>query len=145
MYLELWLISRWRLPATPCFSLPVAVSLKRFLTPLLGFSVGILVSLVAPLRCAPIKVHFDGSSPGDDVLKIATAALTGRAIPFSTKCGSAPLSRGGARWQVESKSELTEDSSAMRWIASPNKGAMVRRRILPLGASGSPGWMVSVT
>src|SRR4051794_12609834 len=45
MYLALWLISRWRLPATPCLILPVAVSLKRFLTPLLVFSLGIFVSL----------------------------------------------------------------------------------------------------
>src|SRR3954470_3103783 len=45
IYLALWLISRWRLPATPCLILPVAVSLKRFLTPLLVFSLGIFVSL----------------------------------------------------------------------------------------------------
>src|SRR5689334_25013789 len=45
MYLALWLIRRWRLPATPCFTLPVAVSLKRFFTPLLVFSLGIFVSL----------------------------------------------------------------------------------------------------
>src|SRR3954464_424392 len=50
MYLALWLISRWRLPATPCFNLPVAVSLKRFLTPLLVFSLGIFVSLCAMKR-----------------------------------------------------------------------------------------------
>src|SRR4029079_8226798 len=47
IYLALWLISRWRLPATPCLILPVAVSLKRFLTPLLVFSLGIFVSLCA--------------------------------------------------------------------------------------------------
>src|SRR6059058_5992609 len=46
MYLALWLISRWRLPATPCLILPVAVSLKRFLTPLLVLSLGIFVSLL---------------------------------------------------------------------------------------------------
>ena len=45
MYLALWLIRRWRLPATPCLILPVAVSLKRFFTPLLVFSLGIFVSL----------------------------------------------------------------------------------------------------
>src|SRR3954463_2481021 len=45
MYLALWLIRRWRLPATPCFTLPVAVSLKRFFTPLLVFSLGILSPL----------------------------------------------------------------------------------------------------
>src|SRR5215210_4267729 len=48
IYLALWLISRWRLPTTPCLSLPVAVSLKRFLTPLLVLSLGIFVSLCAP-------------------------------------------------------------------------------------------------
>src|SRR4051794_23707276 len=47
IYLALWLISRWRLPATPCLILPVAVSLKRFLTPLLVFSLGIFVSLLS--------------------------------------------------------------------------------------------------
>src|SRR5690348_10778026 len=46
MYLALWLIRRWRLPATPCLILPVAVSLKRFLTPLLVLSFGIFVSLL---------------------------------------------------------------------------------------------------
>jgi hypothetical protein len=34
------------LPTTPCMTLPVAVILKRFLTPLLVFSFGILLSLV---------------------------------------------------------------------------------------------------
>src|SRR3954465_4494486 len=48
IYLALWLIRRWRLPATPCLILPVAVSLKRFLTPLLVFSLGIFVSLLRP-------------------------------------------------------------------------------------------------
>src|SRR3954471_14446135 len=47
IYLALWLISRWRLPTTPCLSLPVAVSLKRFLTPLLVLSLGIFVSFCA--------------------------------------------------------------------------------------------------
>src|SRR3954453_24210905 len=46
MYLALWLISRWRLPTTPCLILPVAVTLKRFLTPLLVLSLGIFVSLL---------------------------------------------------------------------------------------------------
>src|SRR3954471_21407592 len=48
IYLALWLISRWRLPTTPCLSLPVAVSLKRFLTPLLVLSLGIFVSFGSP-------------------------------------------------------------------------------------------------
>src|SRR4029079_15514386 len=41
MYLALWLIRRCRLPATPAFSLPDAVILKRFFTPDLVFSLGI--------------------------------------------------------------------------------------------------------
>src|SRR5690242_11051210 len=41
MYLALWLIRRWRLPATPALILPVAVSLKRFFAPDLVFSFGI--------------------------------------------------------------------------------------------------------
>src|SRR4051794_33613844 len=46
IYLALWLIRRWRLPATPCLILPVAVSLKRFFTPLLVFSLGIFSPLL---------------------------------------------------------------------------------------------------
>src|SRR5690606_26052432 len=42
MYLALWLIRRWRLPATPAFTLPVAVKLNRFLAPDLVFILGIL-------------------------------------------------------------------------------------------------------
>src|SRR3954447_27005640 len=67
MYLALWLISRWRLPATPCLILPVAVSLKRFFTPLLVLSLGIFVSLWR-LRARRYPT--------------ATAALTGRAVGF---------------------------------------------------------------
>src|SRR3954466_7548957 len=48
IYLALWLIRRWRLPATPCLILPVAVSLKRFLTPLLVLSLGIFVLSAIP-------------------------------------------------------------------------------------------------
>src|SRR5688572_16866755 len=53
MYLALWLISRWRLPATPCLILPVAVSLKRFFTPLLVFSLGIFVSFIGDTSNQP--------------------------------------------------------------------------------------------
>src|SRR3954453_894208 len=41
MYFALWLIRRCRLPATPAFSLPDAVNLKRFFTPDFVFSFGI--------------------------------------------------------------------------------------------------------
>src|SRR3954470_17678924 len=70
IYLALWLIRRWRLPATPCLILPVAVSLKRFLTPLLVLSLGIFVSFRERSRTA-------------------TAAHTSRAVH--------PLSLGRAR------------------------------------------------
>src|SRR6218665_1511629 len=42
MYLALWLIRRWRLPATPALTRPVAVKLKRFLAPDFVFILGIL-------------------------------------------------------------------------------------------------------
>src|ERR1051325_5158918 len=35
------LVMPWRLPTTPCFTLPVAVKRKRFLAPLLVFILGI--------------------------------------------------------------------------------------------------------
>jgi hypothetical protein len=53
--------------------------LKRFLTPLLVFSLGIFVSYCA------------FALGEDDVYPTATAALTGRAIGFSTKLESAGL------------------------------------------------------
>ena len=67
-------------PATPCLSLPVAVREKRFLTPLLVLSLGIFVSLWPRSICI-----------GGRRLRTATAALTGRAIRFSTNCGRARL------------------------------------------------------
>jgi hypothetical protein len=50
MYLLLWLIKRCRLPATPAFTLPVAVNLKRFLAPDFVFSFGISVSFLEGYR-----------------------------------------------------------------------------------------------
>src|SRR3982750_2588778 len=65
MYLALWLISRWRLPATPCLILPVAVSLKRFLTPLLVLSLGIFVSLCSASNDATLSNrHGSPNRPG---------------------------------------------------------------------------------
>src|SRR3954470_18728961 len=56
MYLALWLIRRCRLPATPAFSLPDAVILKRFLAPDFVFSFGISRrSLEAPSSCRVYK------------------------------------------------------------------------------------------
>src|SRR3546814_8548216 len=52
IYFALWLLRRWRLPATPCFTLPDAVNLKRFFTPLLVFILGILVSFEVRLVSA---------------------------------------------------------------------------------------------
>src|SRR3954465_12525682 len=64
IYLALWLISRWRLPTTPCLSLPVAVSLKRFLTPLLVLSLGIFVSFVRPIGRDVIQSPRHAVRPG---------------------------------------------------------------------------------
>src|SRR3546814_8460745 len=61
MYLALWLESRWRLPTTPCFTLPVAVSLKRFLTPLFVLSLGIFVSCLATFTDGHGSPHWPGS------------------------------------------------------------------------------------
>src|SRR5262245_43029556 len=44
MYLALWLIRRWRLPAGPERTLPVAVILNRFFTPLLVLSFCLAIS-----------------------------------------------------------------------------------------------------
>src|SRR5215213_1829488 len=67
IYLALWLISRWRLPTTPCLSLPVAVSFKRFLTPLLVLSLGIFVSLKRPLDATLSNRHGSPNWPGHSV------------------------------------------------------------------------------
>src|SRR3546814_7700851 len=64
MYLALWLESRWRLPTTPCFTLPVAVSLKRFLTPLFVLSLGIFVSCLSTITDGHGSPHWPGS-PSD--------------------------------------------------------------------------------
>src|SRR6476646_28262 len=80
MYLALWLIRRWRLPATPCLILPVAVSLKRFLTPLLVLSLGIFVSLLRR-----------GISLADATLSNRHGMPFGRAIGFSNDLESAAL------------------------------------------------------
>src|SRR6478672_7376473 len=87
MYLALWLIRRWRLPATPCLILPVAVSLKRFLTPLLVLSLGIFVSFV-PLALAR-----------DDVYPTATACLRAGPLVFPTIWKARAYTGSGARRQ----------------------------------------------
>src|SRR6478752_3351050 len=77
IYLALWLIRRWRLPATPHLILPVAVSLKRFLTPLLVFSLGIL-------------------SPFRERSRTATAAHTSRAVRPDVAMKGAPIRKSAA-------------------------------------------------
>src|SRR5207253_2581857 len=85
MYLALWLISRWRLPTTPCLSLPVAVSLKRFLTPLLVLSLGIFVSFVRSL--------------GTRRYPTATACLPAGPLVFPTIWKARAYRLGRPRWQ----------------------------------------------
>src|SRR5215217_7116952 len=85
IYLALWLIRRWRLPATPILILPVAVSLKRFLTPLLVLSLGIFVSFV----------HREGAT-----LSNRHGMPFGRAIGFPTIWKGRATSGKGGKWQA---------------------------------------------
>src|SRR6185312_9111835 len=67
MYLESWLISRWRLPATPDLTLPLAVILKRFFAPDFVFNFGISMrsSTPCPLKRvmgAAVACHGPGRS-----------------------------------------------------------------------------------
>src|SRR5690349_17612486 len=84
MYLALWLIRRWRLPATPCLILPVAVSLKRFFTPLLVLSLGI---------SSPFALSRHSEQPRQPLRP------GGSILPTSWKAGAymgSPLKRQGA-------------------------------------------------
>src|SRR5690606_8819123 len=103
MYLALWLISRWRLPATPCLTLPVAVSLKRFFTPLFVFSLGIFVSLLGDTSEPALAAHV--SQAGCELrvcearaLKRSSgrrqACLRRRAVPGGV-CGQLEVAQGG--------------------------------------------------
>src|SRR5687767_10290521 len=99
MYLLLWLISRWRLPATPCLSLPVAVSLKRFLTPLLVFILGIFVSLLPAqiaLGATFSNCHGSPNWPGRSFFQ-----QSGKTGAYK---GSRPRWQGGVGWTLNSRS-----------------------------------------
>src|SRR5665213_3074328 len=48
------LVMPWRLPTTPCFTLPEAVKRKRFLAPLLVFILGIFVPFQRVSACARV-------------------------------------------------------------------------------------------
>src|SRR3954447_9577239 len=90
IYLALWLISRCRLPATPCLSLPVAVSLKRFFTPLFVFSLGIFVSL---LRQRATFENGHGSPCGRAVRFFQRWK---EAAPIEARGGEGKIERGAA-------------------------------------------------
>src|SRR4051794_28797944 len=97
IYLALWLIRRWRLPATPILILPVAVSLKRFLTPLLVLSLGIFVSLFCSRMCETISNrHGSPHWPGRSLFPRSwkARAYTGRVLE---RQGS-PSRTGWRRW-----------------------------------------------
>src|SRR6476646_9749996 len=51
------LLMPWRLPTTPCFTLPVAVKRKRFLAPLLVFILGIFVPFQRVSAEAPVPAR----------------------------------------------------------------------------------------
>src|SRR5215213_6392918 len=96
IYLALWLIRRWRLPTTPCLSLPVAVSLKRFLTPLLVLSLGIFVSFVPRSDCS-----------GGRRYRTATAALPAGPFCFPTALEAGAYRGGASFWQGPGRSSVS--------------------------------------
>ncbi len=76
MYLEEWLISLWRLPATPAFTRPDAVILKRFLAPDLVFNFGIFAKEPEPLPLVGMATAKAMPSPGD----LGRAGLVGEKV-----------------------------------------------------------------
>src|SRR3546814_19374993 len=94
MYLALWLESRWRLPTTPCFTLPVAVSLKRFLTPLFVLSLGIFVSCLATFTDGPGSPHWPGSPSNRKRRAIRETFLRSEERRVGKECVSTCRSRG---------------------------------------------------
>src|SRR5438270_4446327 len=118
MYLALWLIRRWRLPATPCLILPVAVSLKRFFTPLLVLSLGIFVSLLHPretLRGATLSNRHGMPS--------------GRAIGFPTIWKARAYRGRCGLWQAYQGS--SEPSRRRNLPVSPMVTRSIRARMSP--------------
>src|SRR5690606_9244686 len=106
MYLLLWLIKRCRLPATPAFTLPVAVNLKRFLAPDFVFSFGIFTLCIErAIACRllePPGIALIENRPGMPVrpaVRYAKARLLVEATPESKRrpsaAGCAPR---GIRW-----------------------------------------------
>src|SRR5215217_2151936 len=84
MYLALWLIRRWRLPATPALTRPVAVKLKRFLAPDFVFILGILRVLIR-----------DRMDLGPSHSRTATACLlAGRSGEVGSIGGKSPTGKG---------------------------------------------------
>src|SRR3954470_24483287 len=121
IYLALWLISRWRLPATPCLILPVAVSLKRFLTPLLVFNLGIFVSL---------------ATTGGGRLRTATAALDGRAVRiFQSWKEAAPIEGRGCEGKRLAPAPEACEAAAVRALILASALFLVAAGPVP---SGSP-------
>src|SRR3954464_3624688 len=85
MYLALWLIRRWRLPTAPCLILPVAVSLKRFFTPLFVLSLGIFVSFVAR-HVQPALAALDSQAGGLNPCREA-GAHSGERLAWQARAG----------------------------------------------------------
>src|SRR5690606_25051091 len=91
MYLALWLISRWRLPATPCLTLPVAVILKRFFTPLLVFSLGIFVSSFGDTSNQPWQPLWPDRQMNH--VSVKRAPLSGSDVKGKRRGGALPFTR----------------------------------------------------
>src|ERR1700752_3594733 len=126
MYLPLWLIRRWRLPATPHFTLPVAVSVKRFLTPLLVFNLGIFVSFRSRLSLGRALENSHGSP-------------FGRAVRYLQRAGRAgPIERWGAEGNPAIMSRRrpgSQDEKTQRVSTRPGlrRGDGLRRKVSRTG------------
>src|SRR5206468_2246989 len=119
--LALWLISRWRLPATPCLILPVAVSLKRFFTPLFVFSLGIFVSLLRLTRdvCEPPRQPY---RPGRSFLPKVERSGAYRGEGPRRQDWSPPCAEGVGRGTMRSMGvgrRAIAPPPPSRWFPSP--------------------------
>src|SRR3981189_2367980 len=94
------LLMPWRLPTTPCFTLPVAVKRKRFLAPLLVFILGIFVPFQRVSACAPVPAE-----AGKSLRSSRGNALIGQATrrngAYSDAAQSVQARQDRAEWQSD--------------------------------------------
>src|SRR5690349_13234707 len=136
MYLALWLIRRWRLPATPCLILPVAVSLKRFLTPLFVLSLGIFVS-------------FDVSEQPRQPNRPGRSSISSRVLEAGAYREEGPGRQGPHQGiGLPSKSRKLPERSRVRPAMTRRRPAMLSSRDVgawapPMSVCTQPGWSIA--